>query len=264
MSKVSVIIPAYNCAEYVRKTVDSILAQTYKDVEVIVVNDGSQDETQSILESYGHQIHLINKQNGGVSSARNAGLDAASGDYIMFLDSDDYLDFDCIERAIREGTDIVRFPFLWEYPDGSVVRGKMLFEEETCILKPDFPKYIYPQFLDGINFNSVCGTIFRSGIIGDMRFRTDMKTAEDAVFSVEAYTRANSFVFVPDVFYHYTKSGGGLTGAALSVKEKYRCNYKLSKYMISKLSQWGMNTCLNRFRALFRLVRITLDKIRRG
>ena len=94
MVKVSVIIPCYNCQAYVRETLDSLACQTYRDFEVVCVNDGSTDETLSVLENYrrqasGFTMQVINQANGGVSSARNAGVQAAEGNYILFLDSDD-------------------------------------------------------------------------------------------------------------------------------------------------------------------------------
>lgn len=87
---VSIIIPAYNCADHIAEAVDSALAQDYPGKELIVVNDGSTDDTRSILESYGERIRLIDQENAGSAVARNTGLDAAQGDLIAFLDSDDY------------------------------------------------------------------------------------------------------------------------------------------------------------------------------
>jgi len=87
---VSVIIPAYNAAWCVRRAVDSVLAQTFRDFELIVVDDGSTDNTASVLAEYGEQLHVLRKPNGGLSSARNAGIKAAQGRYVTFLDADDW------------------------------------------------------------------------------------------------------------------------------------------------------------------------------
>ena len=86
---VSVVIPAYNAAWCVRKAIDSVLAQDYRDFEVIVVNDGSTDDTADVLASYANTIRVIDQPNGGMSNARNAGIRAACGEFIAFLDSDD-------------------------------------------------------------------------------------------------------------------------------------------------------------------------------
>ena len=90
MPRVSVIIPAYNAAWCVRRAVDSVLAQSFRDYELIVVDDGSQDETAAILASYGDALRVVSKPNGGLSSARNAGIAAARGEFVAFLDADDW------------------------------------------------------------------------------------------------------------------------------------------------------------------------------
>ena len=98
MNKVSVIIPAYNKAEYTRRTVDSVLAQTYPNVEIIVVDDGSQDQTSRVMAEYGSRINYIFKANGGACSARNEGIRRGTGEYVTFLDCDDLY---CVEKIQR-------------------------------------------------------------------------------------------------------------------------------------------------------------------
>jgi glycosyltransferase involved in cell wall biosynthesis len=100
MKKVSVIIPAYNKAEYTRRTVDSVLAQTYPDIEIIVVDDGSRDRTADVMAGYGNRINYILKANGGACSARNEGIRRAAGEYIAFLDCDDLYGEDKIQRCV--------------------------------------------------------------------------------------------------------------------------------------------------------------------
>ena len=95
MPKVSVIIPVYNVEQYVEKSIQSVLNQSMKDIEIILVNDGSTDKSGEICDRYGQKeerIIVIHKENGGLSSARNVGVKAASGDYIGFIDSDDYIE----------------------------------------------------------------------------------------------------------------------------------------------------------------------------
>lgn len=98
---VSIIIPCYNREKYISQAIESALNQTYPNTELIVVDDGSSDNSVSVIESYGEQIKLIKQANKGVSSARNTGFSAASGDYIIFLDSDDWLSLDIIESHIK-------------------------------------------------------------------------------------------------------------------------------------------------------------------
>lgn len=112
--KVSVIVPVYNVEKYLRKCLDSLVNQTLKDIEIILVNDGSTDSSQSIIDEYQKKypmIKALKKENGGMSSARNMGLDYATGEYIAFVDSDDYVELFFLERmyerAKNTGSDVV-------------------------------------------------------------------------------------------------------------------------------------------------------------
>ena len=100
MPKVSVVIPAYNAARFIRQTLDSAAAQTFRDFEIIVVDDGSQDETAQIAQAFDDSIRLIQKPNGGVSSARNVGMQAARGEYVAFLDADDLWEKSKLEQQV--------------------------------------------------------------------------------------------------------------------------------------------------------------------
>lgn len=102
--KVSVIIPAYNVEKYIKKCIDSVVKQTHKNLEILVVDDGSRDSTGILLDEIklsDHRIHVIHKENGGVSSARNIGLDVATGDYVTFLDADDYFAEDFVQHMLE-------------------------------------------------------------------------------------------------------------------------------------------------------------------
>ena len=104
MKKLSVIVPIYNVEQYLKKCLNSIVNQTYKDLEIILVDDGSPDGCPQLCDEYAsldNRIKVIHKKNGGLSSARNAGLDIATGDYVTFVDSDDYLETDIYEKVIN-------------------------------------------------------------------------------------------------------------------------------------------------------------------
>ncbi len=127
MSTVSVIIPVYKVEPYLRRCVDSVLAQTFQDFEMILVDDGSPDDCGAICDEYAARdarIHVIHKENGGLSSARNAGLAAAQGEYIYFADSDDYIDPELLERSLEgiQGYDMVSFDYRTVDEAGRVLR----------------------------------------------------------------------------------------------------------------------------------------------
>src|SRR5699024_3815218 len=102
--KVTVIVPVYNVEDYLEKCIDSLLNQTYKNLEIILVNDGSTDDSANICDRYSHQderVKVFHRNNGGLSDARNAGLKNVTGDYITFIDSDDYAETILIEEALK-------------------------------------------------------------------------------------------------------------------------------------------------------------------
>ena len=110
MPKFSVIIPVYNVEKYIKKCLDSVFNQSFKDYEVIVVNDGTEDRSMDIVEKY--DVNIINQKNSGLSSARNAGVKKSKGEYIIFLDSDDYWEEDLLKEialSTKNNPDIVRF-----------------------------------------------------------------------------------------------------------------------------------------------------------
>ena len=168
----SVIIPAYNTEHYIGATIESILSQSYHNLEIIIVNDGSTDNTKKTCEKYKDpKIKLVNKENGGPGSARNVGLDLCKGDLITFVDSDDFISKDCyltnIDFFLKDNQlDILQFPFC-RYKDGDVQKRYFTQEKEvidknqmfkdafdTRILRSYMPNKIFRRHIfDNIRFN---------------------------------------------------------------------------------------------------------------
>lgn len=139
MPKVSVIVPIYNVEKYLKKCIDSLVGQTLEDIQIILVNDGSTDSSGKIAkeyaEKYPQKILYLEKENGGLSDARNYGIPYATGEYIAFLDSDDYIEKNAYEemynKAIAENSDYVECDFIWEYPNKSKIDKKLTNIKET-------------------------------------------------------------------------------------------------------------------------------------
>ena len=123
MTKITIIVPVYQVEDYLDRCVQSLMKQTYSELEIILVDDGSVDSSPQMCDQYAkidNRVKVIHKENGGLSSARNSGIDVATGDYIMFVDSDDYIELDTCQRLyelIDEATDIVSFGFSRFYDD---------------------------------------------------------------------------------------------------------------------------------------------------
>ena len=155
MPKISVIIPSYNCERYIAETIESVLNQTAKSVELIVIDDGSNDRTREIVKSYGTRVRLIEQSNTGVCAARNLGIREATGDYICFLDHDDFWFSDKLLRQLEcfdsdPETGVVFSAFInWHAnPDGRFPPAITLRPTSTENgIEPDFSGWIYHLFL---------------------------------------------------------------------------------------------------------------------
>lgn len=144
MPKVSVIVPFYNVELYIEKCMETLTKQTLEDIQIIMVNDGSKDGSEKIVkkfvEKYPNKIIYLEKENGGLSDARNFGIPYATGEYIAFLDSDDYIENNMYEemynKAKQEDSDMVECDFIWEYPNKSRIDvGEMYKEKKEMIVK---------------------------------------------------------------------------------------------------------------------------------
>ncbi len=230
---VSIIIPIYNVESYLPYCLDSILGQTYEHIEVICVNDESPDRSSEVLNDYSNRdsrIIVINQKNQGVSAARNRGLKEAKGEWVLFVDGDDWIDGQTCEVALRKAreyhTDIVFWGYKKEFENRSEL--KHLYQNSTFF---DLNRYnelqrrvlgLYEKELtDPAGADSlvtVWGKLYRTDLIKEIEF-VDLKvigTAEDALFNLEAFGKAKSGYYCKDIFYHYRKNN------TVSVTSGYR------------------------------------------
>ncbi len=206
MSKISVIVPVYNVESYVRKCVDSIRAQTYTELEIILVDDGATDASPRIcdeLAAEDSRIRVIHKTNGGLSSARNAGLDVATGDYIGFIDSDDYISADMYERLAaaieplgERGLSNVMFCRVTE--DGVTSPSSVIHTSDAAIE----PQAYLEELLLHQGDVSVCTKLFPRALIEHTRF-IEGRYNEDLLFMLELIPRIEQIRFVGSVGYYY-------------------------------------------------------------
>lgn len=214
ISKISIIIPIYNAEKFLTKSIESAINQTYKNIEIILVNDGSTDNSLKICENFlerDKRIKLIDSQNNGVSYARNLGLKNASGEYIFFLDSDDWIDLNTIEIIAKEANendaDIVKINYYNSYSNGkekinnlsSILSEKIEFRKNIEIDKTT------QEFLFSNTYilNTVWGELIKKSSIKDTFFCNDITYGEDLLFNFEIMSNANKVVFITDPYYHY-------------------------------------------------------------
>lgn len=226
---ISVIIPAYNAARTIRRCIQSVLDQTYTEWEMIIVDDGSKDDTLDICQSYDDsRIRVLHKENGGVSSARNHGLKFAQGDYIAFIDSDDFIEANYLEH-LSQGLDydIVISGFCYENtPESSSFHLKLANREA-----------VGRELSKLINADQLCypwGRLFKRSIIeqNHIRFNEKMRFAEDNVFNWEYLCHINSLrIDTTQKDYHKSSDEGGV-GYNLSFEEMDYVDGKL--FMLSQ------------------------------
>lgn len=202
--KISVIIPIYNTAEYLPRCMDSILNNTYQNLEVICINDGSTDESAAILERYAvadSRIILVNKANAGVSAARNTGLDIATGEFIAFVDSDDWVHPQYFEILImihgRTGADITacKYISIEEY-EADFLPIDLKTIEVTPMSNTDAIK-------NGKLKRLAWGRLYKHSLISDLRFENGLQWGEDTVFSICSLCRASNIALINSELYYY-------------------------------------------------------------
>lgn len=216
-SLVSIIVPVYNGEDYIARCIKSLIRQTYTKIEIIIVNDGSSDDTARICDDFAKQdrrIKLYNKQNAGVSSARNYGIDVAEGNYIIFVDSDDYVEYDLVDEHIRniqqkEDIDISVCGFVDELIDGEEIHRSENRQE-----------YIYSveKFNADCFVPYVCWQMMFNKKILDSTTYFDEKVSikEDMLFIYQILMNSRKVAVFPKVLYHSIHRENSLSHCAMS------------------------------------------------
>lgn len=204
---ISVIVPVYNAEFYLRQCIDSIIKQTYTNLEIVLVNDGSTDNSGKICDEYKEidsRIKVIHKMNGGVSSARNAGLDVCTsgGDYIAFVDSDDWIESDMFEKLYNEikrvNGDIVVCGYYIDKQDQTYIKKleKGIFVGNDNVLKKCFYNKNFP--------NAVWCKLYNKNIFNEVRF-PEGKLYEDMLIILDVLEKTSVVSIIPEAFYHYSQ-----------------------------------------------------------
>lgn len=213
---ISVIMPVYNSEKYVTKAIDSILNQTYKEFELILVNDGSTDNSLEVCNKFREldsRVKVITKENGGLCSARNVGLDNAVGEYVAFIDNDDEFVQNYLEVAVstleKYGADIFRCnrKRIQIYDDGSTktdVSGVPEYKEFPYVVNSNEFFSDYYQIKKSGAMYGIWNGVYRIGLFKDIRFNTSIKCGgEDWLLNLQLYNKAKKVVFVNDPLYIY-------------------------------------------------------------
>lgn len=216
---ISIIVPVYNVENYLSATIESILQQSYDNFEIILVNDGSTDSSGTICDEWllkDHRIRVFHKNNGGLSSSRNVGLELAQGDYIAFIDSDDLVEGSMLEEMAsildKDITIGIVSCSISTFIDGSDNFKTFLNAGSSDIYS--FYDY-YRLVLQHKKDNSVCNKLYRKEILGKTRF-IEGRINEDILFNVELFLQNldNKIFYIPKPYYHYRLRQGSITRQA--------------------------------------------------
>lgn len=217
--KVSVIIPVYNAERYLIPCLDSLISQTLEACEFIFVNDGSKDQSGQIIENYSKfdpRIKVIHQENKGVSMARNAGLQAAVGEFIGFVDADDYIETDMYGTlynvAVESNCDVVISNFESEI-EGHKVITRYSFPLHTILAREYIEREILTYFLKSDHLNTACNKLYKRKVIhdNDLRFPEKVALGEDGLFNIQFFRHALSAIYIDYTGYHYREVVGSAT-----------------------------------------------------
>ncbi|WP_299231491.1 glycosyltransferase [uncultured Bacteroides sp.] len=235
--KVSIIVPVFNLELYLHRCLDSLIHQTYNNIEIIVVNDGSKDKSISIINKYAEQdkrFIVIDKKNEGVSVARNEGINKANGKYIMFVDGDDWIDCDMIEKLVETAektqSDFVGAGFIFEdlennkkrcSPDGFT---QVLFEGKEILKNYLVGNYIWSSVWGGIY---LLETIVKNNIY----FAPEIKYAEDVFFTINFMAFAKKIIVREEHFYHVLVRASSVTRNSIHELDKKKKRPNVEEFL---------------------------------
>ena len=245
---ISVIVPVYNVEAYLHRCIDSILNQSYKDFELILVDDGSEDHSGEICDEYGkyENVKVIHQTNHGVSAARNAGLEQSRGEYILFVDADDWLAEDALEKMIHA------------FYDESI--DMVICSSYTAMEKEDHSF----EYIDGITWDynaphkvedkyrevlAKTGTLWnkllKKETIGNVRFHPEMTYGEDCVFVSEFLVNCNGIIILPDqLYYYYRNRKGNVVSAEINERSlEFLSNMKQIYELMVKWNRPEVGIC---------------------
>lgn len=227
--KVSIIVPIYNAAKYLSRSIESMLNQSYDNLEIILIDDASTDNSKEIIKKYALKDSRIkpfySEVNQGVSRSRNMGLKSVSGDYVIFIDSDDYIVKDMVkimvEKSIKYNSDLVDSYHLIIYKNKTFLEHKALKEDLVLGNKDNIEMITKSSY--------ITGKLIDVKLLKDLLFNEELRRYEDLVFEHELKLKANNYCLIKDVLYYYYQVDGSLIN---SLGEKHKVYLDAAKIVL--------------------------------
>lgn len=243
---VSIIIPVYNAIPYLAACLETVRRQRYENIEILLVNDGSSDSSLHVCEMYARvdsRIRVVDKPNGGVSSSRNLAIEQARGEYLQFVDSDDWLDRNAtrllVERALETDADLVISHFCRVSGEKITVSG--FLTQYNVMDQREFARRLMEEpasFYYGVMWNK----LYRRSIIleHDIRCNESMRWSEDFLFNLEYIRYASRFAALETPIYYYRKNEKSITNSAMTVSNTVHTKLELFEYYKALYTDLGL------------------------
>lgn len=248
MEKVSVIVPVYNAENYLSNCINTIINQTYENIEIILVNDGSKDDSLNICNEFAEKddrIIVLNIENSGVSFARNLGLESASGNYITFVDSDDWIELNMVEFAVekskKNNADIIMWSYFKNYSHNEkalplIPGGDQSFtiDKDKLYLKAIYQFYGEKGFNDTVAAGITWCKLYKVDLLksNNIKFQKELTRAQDAVFNIEAFKKAKLIEFYDENLYHYRINNSSISSGSKFIQNTEKPFNSLLKEMM--------------------------------
>lgn len=236
---VSIIVPVYNVEKYLRECVDSIVGQTYTKLEIILVDDGATDNSGTICDEYEEldsRVTVIHKENGGLSDARNAGLEEINGEYVLFCDSDDTLKNNAIELLYQRLSADKEADFVFYNAEAFAEKG-LECNSSSYLRKKDYPvtsgaEAGFMQMVRDEFIPSACLFLFRSDFLQryDLKFEKGI-LGEDELFSYYVYMNAQRVIYLPDALYNRRVRPGSIMTSKDNLEKKFQSYFEIVRKM---------------------------------
>lgn len=244
--KVSVVVTVYNTEKYLRRCLDSIINQNFKDIEIVCVNDGSTDNSLKILNEYAEKdsrVKVVDQENQGVSGARNTGVREASAKYLSFVDSDDYVDPKIYEKGYNliSSNDADVYIMRWDrfFSDTNLIKENPYYDSKVTVIGDGKSTIGFPRRTYGLRLGVVWDKIYRKDIITDnnFKFEKDVYYGEDTIFNWILFTRVKKVVNDENRLYFYRDSRPGSIMTTLNNSRRIENHIAIAKHLVEEYNK---------------------------
>lgn len=244
--KVSVVVTVYNTEKYLRRCLDSIINQNFKDIEIVCVNDGSTDNSLKILNEYAEKdsrVKVVDQENQGVSGARNTGVREASAKYLSFVDSDDYVDPKIYEKGYNliSSNDADVYIMNWDrfFSDTNLVKENPYYDSKVNIIGDGKKTIGFPHKTYGLRLGVVWDKIYRKDIIteNNFKFEKDVYYGEDTIFNWILFTRVKKVITDGNSLYFYRDSRPGSIMTTLNNRRRIENHIAIAKHLVEEYNK---------------------------